>query len=185
MTRTIIKTKRGFTLVETMVAISLLTIAVIGTLTAVQNGLQDTTIAKDQTVAFHLAQEGMEFIKNKRDENVLKNLGGSPTNWLHGLSEAGDPCFFGKTCRIDSYVGADNPGGIVDCGGSLGSCPVLREDSNSGLFGYNGGWPATYFKREIQFQSISADEVMVTMTISWTNRGNARSFQVAESLFNR
>src|SRR3989338_6292235 len=103
------KNNLGFTLVETLVAISILSISITATFTAVQNGIQNSTIAKDQTTAFYLAQEAMEFIKNKRDENALNSISGGPNQWLTGMSNAGgDPCYFGgggtsqKTCRIDS-----------------------------------------------------------------------------------
>lgn len=181
MSEKIEKNNKGFTLVETLVAIGILSIAILGTFTAVQSGLQDSGVSKDRITAFWLAQEGMEYIKNIRDENALHNLSGVSTNWLHGLSENnGDPCYFGKTCKIDSPLKQ-----VTSCGGGFGSCPVLNEDSATGLFGYNGGWPATYFKREIQFSQNSADEILVTIRMSWTSRGTPYSFQVTESLFNR
>ena len=171
----------GFTLVETLVAISILTVAMVGTLTAIQSGLKDTTIAKDQIIAFYLAQEGMEFVRNIIDENILHSLGGSSTDWLASLSSIStDACYFGKTCRIDS-----NAKTIVNCASGAGSCPVLNIDSVSGLYGYTSAWPGSTFKREIQFQSVSANEVLAIITISWTNRGTPQSFQVSELFFNR
>ncbi len=175
------KFSKGFTLVETLVAIGILSLSITATFTAVQNGIQSSTTAKDQTIAFYLAQEGMEFIKNIRDENALNSLDGSPTHWLYGMSSApSDPCYFGEFCVIDSPQKT-----ITQCSGGLGTCPVLRQEASSGLFGYNSGWPATTFKREIQFQQISANEVTVLMNISWTYRGQSKSFQVSELFFNR
>ncbi|MEQ1561480.1 MAG: prepilin-type N-terminal cleavage/methylation domain-containing protein [Nitrospira sp.] len=181
---------RGFTLVESMVAISILSIVIAGTFTAVVNGLQSSSYAKDQITAFWLAQEGMEFIKNVRDENALHSLAGGTNTWLTGLSAVTtDPCWFGgsgtaqKTCTIDSNIGVVN--GVATCAGGFGTCPVIREDPATGLMGYNGGWNATSFRREIQFQSISATEVAVTIRMSWTNRARSRSFQITETLFNR
>ena len=167
-----------------MVAISILSISIAATFTAVQNAIQSSTLAKDQITGFYLAQEAMEYIKNVRDENALKTIVNAPsvTNWLYGLSDvAGDPCYFGKTCTIDSPNKS-----VWSCPGSFGSCPVMNEDSLSGLFGYNAGWTPTNFKREIQFQQVSANiEVAVTVSISWNTRGVNHSFQVKESLFNR
>lgn len=173
---------KGFTLVETLVAISLLTLVMAGTLNAVQSGLRDTTIAKDQTIAFYLIQEAMEFIKNIKDENSLKTLNGTPpANWLSTLAGPGDPCTFGKTCRIDSDLKT-----IVDCSGDSGGiCKNLQQDSTSNLYGYTAGWPVSNFKRSIQFQSITVDEVLVIVTMSWVTRGTTKSFAVSESLFNR
>jgi len=178
----------GFTLVETLVAISILSLSILGTFTAVQNSLQQSTFAKDQITAFYLTQEAMEYVRNVRDTNGLASIssvlgGGSPVNWLHRLSEnAGDPCYFGKTCMIDSPQDT-----ITECAGGAGSCPVINEDSVTGLFGYNGSWPTTHFKRELSFQKISAGdtEVAVTVTISWTSGSFSKTFQVQQLLFNQ
>ncbi len=175
------KYSAGFTLVETLVAISILSLVTTATLTAVQSALTNTNTTKDKITAFYLAQEGMEFIKNIRDENTLNILNGAGTSWLAGLSGAvGDPCYFGKVCRIDSPAKT-----ITYCGMSLNSCPNLNQDTVSKLYGYNGGWGPSAFKREIQFQQISPDEVTVLMTISWSSRGTTDSFQVTESFFRR
>ena len=175
--------KYGFTLVESLVAISILSISILGTYTAVQNSLQSSTIAKDQVIGFYLAQEGMEYIKNVRDENALHSISGIPTNWLTGLSGVGsDPCYFGKTCTIDSPAGTAST-----CSGGFGSCPDIKRNSSNGLYGYTtgGSWVATNFKRDIQFTQNSADEVTVTISIRWTNRGTTKSFQIKQILFNR
>ncbi|MFZ2621091.1 MAG: prepilin-type N-terminal cleavage/methylation domain-containing protein [Minisyncoccia bacterium] len=178
----------GFTVVETLVAIAILTLSIAGTFTAVQKGLQSSTYAKDQIVAFNLIQEGMEFIRNKRDENALRNIGGQGNNWLTGLSDiAGDPCFYGRTCTIDSYTEV-----VTNYPGGAGTSPVLNVQTSTGLLGYTSGagWVPTSFKREIQFQEVlpavvPPREVNVIITISWTDRGVDRSLQIIQTLFNR
>ncbi len=169
--------KRGFTLVETLVAVSILSLSIAATFTAVQGGIQSSTISKDQVTAFYLAQEGMEFIRNIRDENALHSVDGSPTNWLAGFNSQ---CF-DTACTIDSPLKL-----VAACSGSFGSCPFLRQDSNTGLFGYTSTWTPTNFKREIQFAQIVShpDEVLVTINISWLTRGNTQSFKITESLLN-
>ena len=184
------KNNLGFTLVETLVAISILSISITATLTAVQNGIQNSTIAKDQTTAFYLAQEAMEFIKNKRDENALNSINGGANQWLTGMSNAGgDPCYFGKVCMIDSPAKT-----ITYCGMAFDTCSNLNQDtvpssSTYGLFGYSSGWTPTIFKREVQFKEVSptnpGKEVEVTIRMSWTSRWGSKSFQVTETLFNR
>lgn len=175
------KFQAGFTLVETLVAIGVLSLSIAATFTVVQSSLQNSANAKDQIIAFYLAQEGMEFIKNIRDENALKSTNGQSNTWLTGFSEnVTDPCYFGKTCTVDSSTKA-----ITVCSGSFGTCPILRQDPNTGLIGYTGGWTATNFRRDIQFVQISAVEVKVDMFIYWTNRGSTKSMEVTENLFNR
>ncbi len=180
---------RGFTLVETLVAVSILSLSILAGFTAVQSSLRNSGLSKDQVTAFFLAQEAIEFIKNIRDENALTNLGGTPTNWLNRLAEdASDPCWFGNVCRVDPYQYAiSSASAIAFCGTTVGSCPVLNQSisgSTIGLFGYTAGWIATRFKREIQFQSISSDQVYITVTITWNMGAIPQTFQVRQLLFN-
>ncbi len=180
---------KGFTLIETLVAISILSLSIAATFTAVQNGIRSSTYAKDQITAFYLAQEGMEFIRNVRDENALHAINGTPTDWLAGLATLStDPCFFGNTCRIDSFKGIHNPGGVVRCAGvdPQDTCLKLNQNSVSGLYGYTSGanWVTTNFRRSVIFSPFSADEVRVTIIIEWTTKGTDKSFTVTESLFN-
>jgi prepilin-type N-terminal cleavage/methylation domain-containing protein len=180
------KNNKGFTLVETLVAIGVLTLSIAGTFTAVQNGVKSSNISKDETTAFYLAQEGMESIKNIRDQNALLTIdaattGEAGTDWLYGLAEtASDPCAFGRTCIIDApYARATR------CDAGFGSCPYLLYDSSESLYNHTTG-SATTFKRELQFTEISAGrEIKVTMNISWIDRGTTRSFQVSEFFLNR
>ncbi len=189
-----IKFKKGFTLVETLVAISILSLSIAATFTAVQTGLQTSSTIKDQISAFYLAQEGMEYIKNVRDNNALNAISGGANTWLTGLSEVpGDFCYFGKVCQIDVPLAT-----ISNCGGGTSVpitnsppnlCPVLRQDNTgttpSLLLGYNNNWTTTRFKREIQFEQINLNEIRAVITISWSDRGATKSFQVSETLFKR
>ncbi len=172
---------QGFTLVETLIAIGILSLSILGTFTAVQNGLHSSIVAKDQITAFYMTQEAMEFIKNIRDENALHSLDGTAVSWLHSLSEsAGDACYFGKTCTIDSALKT-----TATCSGSFGSCPVIRQDPVSGLYGYTAGWTATNIRREIQLLSINSSEIQITVRMSWTTGSFTQNFQVTQSMFNR
>jgi prepilin-type N-terminal cleavage/methylation domain-containing protein len=182
-------TNKGFTLVETLVAISILSISILGTFTAVQGSLQSSTFAKDQIIATYLIQDAVEYIRNVRDENALVSLknqstGGNAIPWLTGLSStATDPCYFGKFCTVDSLARS-----VMTCPGVAGSCTFLKQDTVTGSFGYsNGSWPDSKFKREIQFsQSLTPnpDEVMITVTVSWTSGVFSKTLTEQQLLFN-
>lgn len=178
-----INKKIGFTLVETLVAISILSLSILAGFTAVQNGIGSSLTAKDQITAFYLAQEAMEYVKNIRDENALNFINGGTNTWLTGISsQASDPCSFGKTCYIDSPAKT-----VTTCAGINTTCPLLYRNSTTNLWGYTttSGWVPTNFKRAITFTSVSADEVNVTVWISWTQGSNTKTFQVTQTLLNR
>ncbi|MEK7461476.1 MAG: prepilin-type N-terminal cleavage/methylation domain-containing protein, partial [Patescibacteria group bacterium] len=80
---------KGFTIIESLVAIAVLILAITGTASAIQTGISSYVFSKDQIIAFYLAQEGFEQIRNIRDENGLLNQ-----NWLAGISSnSSDPCY--------------------------------------------------------------------------------------------
>jgi prepilin-type N-terminal cleavage/methylation domain-containing protein len=176
--------KRGFTLVELLVAISILSIAILAAFTAVRGSFQSNAFVEDQIIGSYLAQEGLEFVRNLRDENGIKNIRAMETggtyNWLTGMTQQNsDPCYFGKTCTIDSPLKT-----LTSCSGAHETCPVLKFDSVSGLYGYTSGWASTKYTRSLVFTSVSATEVQATVTVSWSGQGITKSITVSELLKN-
>jgi len=183
MINKVFKSSKGFTVLETIVAISILSLSISGAFSAVQQSLSQATIAKDEVKAFYLAQEAVEIIRNQRDNNQLIRINIGTGDWLADIARVStDPCYPGKTCRAD----ATGPGGVflTSCSGGWGSCPNLNQNATTFLYGYDGSWPVTNFKREIQIESINSNEVSVTVRITWTKGLITREFKVKEHLFN-
>jgi len=66
-----LQTNLGFTLLETVIAISILTTGVIATIGLMNSGLKQIGFLKNKIVAINLAQEGIELVRNVRDNNWL------------------------------------------------------------------------------------------------------------------
>ncbi|MDE1874962.1 MAG: type II secretion system protein [Patescibacteria group bacterium] len=173
--------ERAFTLVETMVAISILSLAVTGPLIIAQKGIDSAIYAKDQITAEYLAQEAVEYIRNARDTNRIQG-----NSWLSGLSS----CLVvsgSEQCTIDArYPDFTSGGAVTSCPG--GTCPAISFDSSSGLYGYAAGgtWSPTKFTRSVSIDNrASAKEAAISVTISW-NTGlflPIRTFTVREYIF--
>lgn len=171
----IMNRRNGFTIVETLVAIAILVVAIIGAMSAVQSGISSYVYSKDQITVFYLAQEGFEQIRNVRDENRLNGR-----NWLANIAAgSGDPCTFGQACIV-SPIESNIP---TRCS-APGSCPFLHQDTATGFFTYNNSWPATIYRREIQLSSINADEIAITVTVNWSKGLITRQFKARENLLN-
>ncbi|MEX2013986.1 MAG: prepilin-type N-terminal cleavage/methylation domain-containing protein [Parcubacteria group bacterium] len=166
---------KGFTIVESLVAITILVLAVTGTASAIQTAISSYIFSKNQIIAFYLAQEGFEQVRNIRDENSLKNR-----DWLFGLSQSSsDPCYFGKACIVDP-VRTNVP---TPCS-SPGNCPHLRQDAATGFFGYDGDWAPTVFKREVELTRINAHEISIVVTVDWSKGLVNRQFRTRENILN-
>ncbi len=187
---------KGFTVVETLVAIAILSLSITATFTAVQNGIRFSTHAKDQLTAFYLAQQAVESVKTMRDNNILFSLYSLENNedrrdWLYGLAtDSSSPCAFSHVCQIDSLLLT-----ATRCGGGTtvsitenppNLCDNLRQNEANGLYGYVAEWELTRFKREVQLENvIDTREVRVVVTVSWTGSSGTQYFQVRETLLNR
>jgi len=61
----------GFTLIEAVVAIFVIALIITGVFTLIQRTVMDRAFAASQLQATYLAQEGVELVRNQRDENWL------------------------------------------------------------------------------------------------------------------
>src|SRR3989344_2346193 len=170
MTKKNKKEKGGFTLVETLVAIAILLLAVAAPLSLATKSLNSSVLSKQQITASFLAQEAMEYIRNVRDENVIKH-----GDWLHADSGIQN-CFNGK-CIVDPTItsGTDN---IKKC--QSGNCPPLRYRQSNGVYSYDTGVGTDYsiFTRVVEMADVVNDrEVAVIVTISWLGP-NAAAYKV-------
>jgi type II secretory pathway pseudopilin PulG len=155
----------GFSLPETLVAISILVMIIAGILSLISQGIKSASFFKNQTTAFYLASEAIEFIRNKRDSNSL-----SENPWLQGLSNC-----IGTGCIIDVRDGSIN-----NCPG--GSCPPLKYDSESNLYNYAVG-NDTSFIRRIILTNIASNEIEIKAEVSWSGHFGNKNFTLKEYIF--
>ena len=172
--------KKGFTLVEAMIAVAVLSTAVTGPLVIAQKGLASAIYTKDEVSAFYLAQEAVEYVRNIRDTNRIAG-----SSWLNGLAG----CIVNSggvgACEIDAtFLDFTNLNAVKACSG--GTCSdYLLFNNTSGLYNYGSGNP-TKFVRSISMDNrASSKEATVSVTISWqTNLFSAkRTFTVQETIF--
>ncbi len=166
--------QRGFTLIETLVAISILTAAVASSMTLTTRSLSTAYYARDQVTAFHLAQEAVETVRHVRDGNILSNALGTSVDLLAGIPSVVGAPFIVDT-RDDSMEACP-----------AGGCPPLKTDGE--LYGHEdgSGWTDTRFVRSVtaEFVDGSSDEVRVSVTVSWQSGSfQARSFTISENLY--
>ncbi len=191
MTNLRIKKEKGFTLIETLVAISILMLGILGPLSIASSGLKNARYGRDQVTASYLAQEGIEYVRYIRDNNRIERLNGASVNWLAGLGkcfvDTNPPSGYGCWIDVPQEFGGTN---IIDNCSSSG-CPKLRIDDN-GYYTYTAGEPLSLFTRTIRIKPTSvggvSDEaraVRVESTVIWAAGSDTRTFTAVENVFNQ
>ena len=175
------KKKKGFTLIETLVAVALLSIAIVAPMTLTVQSLGTAYYARDQITAFYLAQEAIEALRSIRDGQILQiaqSASGASINIFGPLEEKG--LTDGAPFRIDARL--NNPASaIVSCDGT---CPPLQTDGT--LYGYDFDWEDTHFTRTVRANFIGRgqDEIRVSVTVEWQTAGiQKRTFSISENLY--
>ena len=167
---------KGFSIIETLVAITILTMVIAGSITAINKGLSVSTETRNRVTASLLAQDAMEYVKNRKFINI-KTLG--EANWLSGFGGCRNvPPFL---CRVDS-IQADGLG-ISFCYVPDG-CPVYIND-----VGYHqtptGLNTKTPFERSFYLEpTMNADERKVIVKVTWETAGVPYSVKLVDYIFN-
>lgn len=170
--------KKGFTLIETLVAIAIFTVSIVGLMVVLSNSIADTSYAKKKLAAEYLAQEGIEYIRNMRDTYAIGGASGSAGwtsfNTVLSNSSCTSACYFN-----DAYV--DYGSAITTCGGTEAECPELLYDATTAKYGYSG--TLSGFKRSIKVTQ-TTNETKVVSTVFWSKNSGSYSIVLAETLFN-
>ncbi len=173
--------QKGFTVLESMFAIFIISLAISGVFSAVQQSLSQAIVAKDEVRAYYLVQEGIEAVRQKRDSNQINRVENASTNgWLHGLGESGNPCDASAhtICRVE-INGFD----FQPCGSTWDSCANLEYDASLNFLHYAGGG-TTNFNRAIQLEMVNSNEVAVTVKVRWRKGITTREITGKTHLFN-
>ncbi len=194
----------GFTLVEAMVAISILALAVGAPLYAANRALVSAQNSRNQLTALYLAQEGVEHLRLIRDNDflVVRALNGltvSTDAWnyfLNGGGPAGtqsiNQCRSADGsiyCRLDPWANT-----LQACTmGASGTCTALLLDTSNGSSGgqySQSSGTAQPYTRTVQVVDIPGTsdtptpypDKEVISTVSWSFHGAPYSVVVTDHL---
>lgn len=156
------------TLVETLVAISILAMAIVAPMSLTMQSLSAAYYSRDQVIASNLAQEAIEAVRARRDANILTLALNSSAICA---DEPGTPpihLLCGIPIDQDFIVDArTNPPDITTCSGT---CPNLKTDNN--LYGHDGSWTIeTPFRRTVRAEYVGGaqQEVRIVVTVERTS----------------
>ncbi len=169
------KRQKAFTLIEVLVAITILIIGIISGFVLVTRALYNVAVIKDRLTASFLAQEGIELTRQIRDSNFLRILNNEESaDWRDGLADG--------TYIIESKVDSE------------GSIELAEEDQDRiffynetlRIYNYDNNGEPTTFNRKIKITTIpdSDDEIRVESIMQWKTRTIDFDLTVEDHLYN-
>ncbi|MGB8815632.1 MAG: hypothetical protein WCC74_00095 [Minisyncoccia bacterium] len=185
------KSLMGFTLVEALVAISILMMAVTGPMVVAQKGLVSAISSKDQMIAAFLAQDAIEYIKNVRDINGVQAEGSKTpgTDWLGQFKNITPSCISSTStptlgCNVDSLNGQIYNANFSMC---------VKRDTSGVFLGYGiTGVDAnctqlSKFSRQIGIMrgdgTTPVDEAYIVVRVTW-GTGADQVLEITSYIYN-
>lgn len=171
------KMSGGYSLVEVLVAITVLLIALVGPLTVAQVGLKRAINSRDQTMGVFLAEEGIEAVFKLREDDALSAY----PSGLSTLNQA-----WHSVPTISTTCSAANPCGVVlGVDGTIHTSSFYRCDSTNCKMRFIDGTRVPYrqganitggietkYERKITITSSSNTSAIVTSTVTWGTRSD-------------
>jgi Tfp pilus assembly protein PilV len=179
------QTTTGYSLVEVLVAITILMLSIIGPVTIAAKSMQSAQYARQQTTAFFLAQEGITVANTLRNDAGVSYYWNSavlPWSWTTNAALA--PCFAASGCDID-FRDSTLTNNVVSCA-DVDDC-ILKLDTSAAraVYQHVSGADSPY-TRILNF-TLVGDEVRVTSRVIWDSTllgGTEEEVELTTSLFN-
>ena len=169
--------QKGFTLIETLVAVFILALSITALLNVVGSSIFTSGYIKNKAIATGLAVEGVELVRNIQDSLLLAGGYGedSPINVILGDIGGLQYCFsLSGTCFIDPLT--------LDVSACQdGECPNLRLSSN-GYYNYTEG-EETQFVRSIRINQTGPDSAHVVVRVGWLQGQTEREVLYETDIF--
>jgi len=176
--------KKGFTLIETLIALLIFATAITAMMSITSHGITNMTSVKNKYIANYLAEEGLEIVRYVRDDLYVK---GQP--FLPNFTDTISSCANG--CNADPILLFQNQGRLndvfVECN-PLENCRV-RTDADGYYRGDLSTTELTTFTRIITVDTDGVDseqaehELHVKSVVTWEEGLLTHSVSSEEHLF--
>lgn len=176
----------GFSLVETLVAITILLIVIVGPMSISSSAARSTSYSSEQVIAFFLAQEGAELAQKARDDLQLQNFNGTNgTPWTDFTGTAAaalyNECFGPRGCGLELVRGSASGALASPINCSSNPCRMyVNGTGDRARYTYSdSGATSTPYTRIIYMNAAANREVEVISQVSWQT-GSQRRIQTVE-----
>lgn len=165
------RNKKGFTILEVTAALGIAMLGLLGVASLVIQNMQAQAFNKYYLTASMLAQEGLELVRNIRDEN-----------WLTFGADWDDDINTGDGTFAIDYNGRGSIDYSPDDVGDSGA--RLYRDGNNYYIHNGSGTTPTPFSRLITVTPDGADKLDVVATVQWQEHGRIHQYVAETYLYN-
>jgi prepilin-type N-terminal cleavage/methylation domain-containing protein len=185
---------KGFTLLETIFAIVIFSLALVSLMAVASRGITTINSAREEMIASYLNQEAVEIIRWWRDNEKLTTPPGTPIlmpGQVLGNMSGGPLAFCGPlqptpvVCSISTVPSIYIYPQFATC---LGSCPPLYENNGSYHTNPIFGGTRTPFTREVYLTLDPTGgmggmgQLDIKSVVRWESRGVKRSVSLHTSI---
>ncbi len=186
----------GLTLVETLVAITVLLVGVLGPLSIAAQGIGDGIFARNQLAANYLAQEALEVVVNKRYEIARQcQYSSAPecTDDFFNLDSDIAGCLSlgpNDYCAVDPLIPALLSSPSCEEDNDYAACRLVF-DTGDGVYRPVADLSAEenrlgpVFTRKLRLELVSSNELRAIVTVDWFNKDVPRSLTLITHLFSQ
>ncbi len=149
--------KKGFSIAEVIISLFVITVGLITVLGLIASSIRESAASRNRIIGAQLAQEGVELLRNVRDNNLLTE----GETYKTGL----DTDMSGRI-NYSTDTAAVGPGPFLISGGYY----LLSYNSSTMKYVHNGLLPATPFYREMTIDydnPVGTGDIKVSGKVWW------------------
>jgi len=150
--------KKGFTIIELMAVILIISIGVLGSYSVVRDIFASTNLISTSLPAVYLAQEGVEIVRNIRDSNWVAD-----NNWDDGLS-------------LGSWQADYDDQSLSAYNGS-------KLKLNNHRYNYAIGSDSLYDRKITIGNGPDSNSLNISVTVNWSILGTSHNVIVQENIY--
>jgi|JI10StandDraft_1071094.scaffolds.fasta_scaffold26155_5 type II secretory pathway pseudopilin PulG len=176
------QTTRGFTVVETLMALTVFSMVVVALVTVSSSSVTNVNFMRNRLTASYLGQEGIEVVRNIRDGYLASGAG-----WNSFVAAFDNQCMSESGCDFDPMQSIAQGDGMYSVS-SQSEC-TLQTDDNSGYYSPVGGLAfqrRTPYCRRIQFiplADVSQNGLKIVSTVTWQDGTTPKTLQMVDYIY--
>lgn len=176
--------KKGFTIIEIVIVIFIIALSMVGIMSLVIQNMQVEYINKNMLIASQLVQEGLELVRNVRDNNWLADY-----NWKTGDGVDPDTDIIGdQTYAITLDTSGITSIDIINVVDINDSKAKLYIDDNDFYVNLDppAGATSTIFSRIIEIKTGAGAQASTTVecVVKWSRGTNNYKYSAQTVLYN-